>query len=141
MEKADQRSQPGDYVPVNVAEHRGMILVTAPVAGSNLRDISVVLENNRLEIEGRPMGGQNMDYLVHEWHPGQYRRSVELSVPVTGEGSFAHYGNGMLMVHLEKAGEPQAGSRYSIEVTAPSHEEVHPGERRVEPGIASPTSR
>lgn len=130
MEKADEVSEPGDYVPVNVAEHRGMVLVTAPLAGSNLGDISVALEGNRLEIETRPMGGQNMDYLLHEWHPGLYKRSVQLSVPVTGEGSFAHYGNGMLMVHLEKADKPQPGSRYSIEVTTPSHEEIHPGEQR-----------
>ncbi len=130
MNEAEQMSDPGEYVPVNVAEHRGRVLVTAPLAGCNLHNIRVGLEGNRLELEGQPMGGQNMDYLLHEWHPGLYRRSVELPLPVTGEGAIAHYGNGMLMVYLEKAEKVQHGSSYSIEVTTPTHEEVHPGEKR-----------
>jgi HSP20 family molecular chaperone IbpA len=130
MDEAEHGAEPGQYVPVNIAVHRGRVLVTAPLAGCNLHNIRVGLEGNRLDLEAQPMGGQNMDYLVHEWHPGLYRRSVELPLPVTGEGAFAHYGNGLLIVHLEKAEKVQPEASYSIEVTTPSHEEVHPGEKR-----------
>lgn len=134
MDEAKKKSEPGDYVPVNVAEHRGRLLVTAPLAGCNLRNIRVLLQGDRLDLEARPMGGQNMDYLLHEWHPGLYRRSVQLPLPVTGEGAFAHYGNGLLIVHLEKSEKVQPETSYSIEVTTPSHEEVHPGEKPNEAG-------
>lgn len=115
--------------PVNVADHRGRLLVTAPLAGCNGNHIRVVLEGNCLQIAGTPMGGENMSYLVHEWHPGAYSRSVELPAPVKGEGAFAHFGNGILIVYLDKSDEPQTGT-HTIEVTRPTHEEVHPAERR-----------
>lgn len=92
------RAEPAQEVPVNLARHRGRLVVTAPLPGCNPSDITVVIAGDRLEIAGDVMGGQKMDYVIREWHPGGYTRTVQLPSSVDGIGATAHYGNGVLVV-------------------------------------------
>jgi len=86
-------------VPVNVYETSSALVVLAPLVGVMPDDVQVTLTAGRLVIEAEERSPSTKEYLVQEWTPGPYHRTVD--VPDTyGRLSTATLTNGQLVVRL-----------------------------------------
>ena len=95
------------HVPVNMYETAGRLVVVAPLPGVMADDITVTVEDGRLDIRAAMRSAAPKDYILHEWHYGPYERSVDIPSGY-GAGATASFGNGQLAISLAK-GAPENG--------------------------------
>jgi HSP20 family molecular chaperone IbpA len=93
------------HVPVNVYETSSALVLSAPLVGVMPDDVLVTLEPGRLVIDAEERSPATKEFLVQEWTPGPYHRSVD--VPTThGHLATATLTNGQLMVRLTRGEGP-----------------------------------
>jgi HSP20 family protein len=104
---------------VDVAEKEGEIEVTAELPGLEEKDIEVTVDEHGLSLRGekkqeRKEEGEN--YYRMERSFGSFQRYIPLTGPVDREKVKARFKNGVLKIHLPKAGEgSQKGKKIRIE--------------------------
>lgn len=109
-------------VPVQIHQTDQLIVVAAPMPGLEPQDISVMIANDKVTIQGNYRGSrqQQGELLVGEWTVGPYFREVVLPQPVNGPLANATYGNGVLALALPKMEQGSQGSytEFQLEVVA-----------------------
>lgn len=95
------------HVPVNTWMTDHELVVEAPMPGIKPENISVNVQQNKLDIKGMVSGthGEGKDYLSQEWHLGPYQRTLDLPCPVNAEIANANFGDGVLILRLPKSEE------------------------------------
>jgi len=91
-------------VPVNLYQTDEALVLVAPLPGVMADDVEVVVEPGQVTVSAAMRTAAPKDYLLHEWHYGPYRRSIELPWGF-GATAAASFGNGQLAVHLGR-GDP-----------------------------------
>src|SRR5947209_2554922 len=91
-------------VPVNLYRTDEALVLVAPLPGVMADDVEVVVEPGQVTVSAAMRTAAPKDYLLHEWHYGPYRRSIELPWGF-GATAAASFGNGQLAVHLGR-GDP-----------------------------------
>ena len=103
-------------LPVDAYETDENVVLLASVAGLNLDDLEITLDNDILVIRGEVNGQEaDVEYLLHERFHGKFERRLNINIPVDVNASEATYQNGVLRLVLPKA--PEAKPR-RIEVAA-----------------------
>jgi HSP20 family molecular chaperone IbpA len=105
-------------LPVRVYEAGQKIMIAAPMAGLEPRDIAVTVEGDRVRIRASRRGPHHDDkrLAVAEWSVGPYDRELRLSSFVDGPLTNVTYGNGVLVVAMPRArsGERAAAAQISL---------------------------
>ncbi len=96
------------YVPVNMYETEGAVVIVAPLPGVMADDIEVTVEGGTATIRAAMRTAATKDYILHEWHYGPYERTLQLPDGFGGRGA-ATLGNGQLAVRVER-GDPSPGA-------------------------------
>jgi len=91
-------------VPVNLYQTDEALVLVAPLPGVMADDVEVVVEPGQVTVSAAMRTAAPKDYLLHEWHYGPYRRSIELPRGF-GATATASFGNGQLAVQLGR-GDP-----------------------------------
>jgi len=91
-------------VPVNLYRTDEALVLVAPLPGVMADDVEVVVEPGEVTVSAAMRTAAPKDYLLHEWHYGPYRRSIELPWGF-GATATASFGNGHLAVQLGR-GDP-----------------------------------
>jgi HSP20 family molecular chaperone IbpA len=86
-------------VPVNVYETSSALVVMAPLVGVMPDDVLVTLDAGELVIEAEERSPATKEFLVQEWTPGPYHRSVDVPSGY-GRLATATLTNGQLVVRL-----------------------------------------
>ena len=84
---------------VNVYETSSSLVVLAPLVGVMPDDVLVSLDAGRLLIDAQERSPATKEFLVQEWTPGPYRRTVDVP-PSYGHIASATLANGQLVVRL-----------------------------------------
>ncbi|HEX2273537.1 MAG TPA: Hsp20/alpha crystallin family protein, partial [Acidimicrobiales bacterium] len=95
-------------VPVNVYETHGALVLVAPLPGVMADDVEVTIEDGQVLIEAEMRTPAEKGYLLHEWHYGPFRRTVDIPAGFGGNAA-ASFGNGQLAVRLERSDTPVSG--------------------------------
>ncbi len=95
------------FVPVNMYETEGAVVVVVPLPGVMADDIEITVDGRQATIRAAMRTAATKDYILHEWHYGPYERTVELPEGFGGRGA-ATLGNGQLALRVER-GEPSPG--------------------------------
>lgn len=105
-------------VPVRIYQNDDKILLAAPMAGLEPRDISVTIAGNVVTIRGEERGPRQHErnLLVDEWRIGPYYREITLPETVDGALTNATYGNGVLVLSMPKAGDGRPGSHVDFQL-------------------------
>jgi HSP20 family protein len=98
-------------VPVRVYEGDERLMVMAPLPGLEPPDISVTVQGDRVVIRGEQRGPRQDERRLHlaEWSVGPYHRELTLPERVDGARGNATYGNGVLVLALQKASPAGSG--------------------------------
>jgi HSP20 family protein len=99
--------------PVDIAEEKDRILITAELPGFKESEISIQTENGMLTLSGeRRFEKETSEKAYHrvERSYGQFVRSFSLPNNVDREKIRAHFTNGLLQVELPKREEAKARS-------------------------------
>ena len=97
-----------DQPPMDIFEDETVVQVEIEVPGMNGRELTVRLDQDRLNIEGFKHSGSDSDclrYICVEREYGVFRRVVELPVSVDASGVTAALNNGVLKIRLPKVQE------------------------------------
>ena len=103
--RATEQVMRPQYVPVNVYETDGALVVVAPLPAVQPSDVNLDLTPGCLRITAHVRSAPPRTYLVHEWDYGGYEREVELPEGF-GAGVEASLANGQLAVRVLR-GEPE----------------------------------
>jgi HSP20 family protein len=89
-------------IPVQLHRADQLLVLAAPMPGLEPSDISVVIDGDRVSIDGTYRGSRQdqPDVLVSEWTMGPYHRDINLPQLVNGELTKATYGNGVLVLAM-----------------------------------------
>lgn len=97
-------------VPANVFDADKDLMVQFPLPGVLPEDIEVECTDRQLVVHAKRRGKEDpREYLAHEWHPGPYRREIDLVVAVDAEHANASFSNGILSISLPKARQTRPG--------------------------------
>ena len=93
-------------LPVDAYETADSVVLTASVAGLNLDDLDITLDDGVLVIRGAVNGvDEEVNYLLRERFHGKFERRLHINIPVNIENAQATYENGVLRLVLPKAEE------------------------------------
>ena len=95
------------FVPVNMYETEGAIVIVAPLPGVMADDVEVTVQGRQATIRAAMRTAATKEYILHEWHYGPYERTVELPDGFGGAGA-ATLGNGQLALRVQR-GDPSPG--------------------------------
>lgn len=104
-------------VPVDVEEDGNQIVVRADLPGVEKDRIQISADRDTLVIRAadtRAVREENEQYLRQERSKREFRRRLQLPVPVDPGSAEAAYENGVLTVRMEKA---DGGARQDIDIT------------------------
>ena len=89
-------------IPVQLHCADQLLVLAAPMPGLEPSDITVVIDGDRVSIDGTYRGSRQdqPDILVSEWTMGPYHRDIILPQPVNGGLTNATYGNGVLVLAM-----------------------------------------
>lgn len=93
--------------PVEVYETEDQLVVTAEIAGIVEAQLSVVVEQDLLQIRGERLDdrdGERRSYHETGIAHGQFAADVYIPFAIDADRSHAEYANGLLSVRLPKAG-------------------------------------
>lgn len=90
----------------DIYETEAEIVVTADIPGANDKSVNVTLERNVLTIQAytRPVASNEYGLTYAEYEEGDYQRSFRLSDEIDREHIQAVVSDGVLRLHLPKAG-------------------------------------
>lgn len=100
----DRGGLPGTWAPaVDVFETEGSFLLLAELPGVRREDIQLQVRDRWLEVSGRrqPLG-ESASFLRMERSYGPFRRALELTAPIDGDGITAAFERGVLQVLIPK---------------------------------------
>ena len=95
-------------VPVNMYETHDALVIVAPLPGVMADDVEVTLADGQVHIAAEMRTPAEKGYLLHEWHYGPFRRTVDIPDGF-GAGAAASFGNGQLALRLERGAPPDGG--------------------------------
>ena len=107
----------GFIPPVDVYEKGNEVVVEAPLAGVDPKDVEISLDGTTLTICGKKEHKKEVDekdYYHKEVRYGVFRRTVQLPVQVLAEKAKASSDNGVLKITLPKA--PGAKKEKSLKI-------------------------
>jgi HSP20 family protein len=96
-------------LPVDIYQTEDSVIVETPLPGIDPKNIEVSVDHNVLTIRGKVEHKTEIDeknYYRKEVRSNSYHRAVALPVHVDQAKAEADYKNGMLIVRLPKASEP-----------------------------------
>ena len=111
MQALQKRSPGGIIPPVDMYETKDAVVVEAPVAGIDPKNIEVSIGNGVLTIKGqsqRKTEVDEKDFYRKEIRQGTVFRQIALPASVKSEGAEADYENGVLKISLPKADQKKA---------------------------------
>lgn len=111
---AERRGTRAAWMPINVHEEGGAVVVTAAVAGLRPEDLEVQCAENVLTLRARSEIPEHQ-YLHQELRSGEYQRQVALPVDCRCDEAEAGVENGLLTVRVPKV-RPQAPEKIRIRV-------------------------
>lgn len=117
MRALEKRSPGGIIPPVDMYETKDAVVVEAPVAGLDPKNIEVSIDSGVLTIKGhseRKTEVDEKDFYRKEIRQGTVFRQIALPASVKSEGAEADYENGVLKISLPKADQKQA---ISVKIT------------------------
>jgi len=97
-------SRPAD-VPVDLLEHKTCFQVLVNLPGVQPQDIDITFQNGILQISGSlPRGYTDSEATIHvkERYGGQFRRRIQLELPIDVENITAEFQAGVLNLILPK---------------------------------------
>lgn len=116
MTRGDLQSS---FVPaIDVYETKDAVMVEAPLAGVDPKDVSVSVDNGRLTIEGQSKTEHEMDdknYYRKEVRSGSFFRRIGLPTSVKEDEISAEFENGILKVTCPKA-SPEGGKKVDVKI-------------------------
>ncbi len=93
-------------LPVDAYETADSVILTASVAGLNLDNLDITLDDGVLIISGEVNGvEEEVNYLLRERFHGKFERRLHINIPVNIETAQATYHDGILRLELPKAEE------------------------------------
>lgn len=96
-----------NFMPaIDVYQTENDVIVEAPLAGVDAKDVNISIENDVLTIEGRSEKKTEVDeknYYRKEIRSGMFHRTVALPVAVSGDKAEANFDKGMLKITIPKA--------------------------------------
>jgi hypothetical protein len=108
---------------VRVYRTADRIMVAAPMPGLEPPDIMVIVDGDRLTIEGKERGPHQheRDLMRAEWTIGPYYRELELLHPVRADLVNATYDNGVLVLAMPTLdpGQPRVLPRFVSRLSRP----------------------
>lgn len=93
---------------VDVYEDSNNVVVEAPLAGVDVDDIDIAIENDVLSIQGSTEKKSEVDdknYYRKEVRYGSFHRAIALPCAVDGDQAAAEYKDGVLKVTVPKAAQ------------------------------------
>ena len=81
------------------------IIIEAPVAGVEIEDLDITVEDDTIKIKGkrnRLEKAKKRDYLLQECYWGSFSREIILPVEVNGEKAEAEKKQGILLIKIPK---------------------------------------
>lgn len=109
MEKFISKSGMSGFAPaIDVYETKDNVVVQAPLAGVDPKDVEISIENDVLTIKGEAKRESEVDdknYYRKEISTGSFFRSITLPSHVKSEGAKAESEEGMLKITIPKAEE------------------------------------
>jgi HSP20 family molecular chaperone IbpA len=106
-----------DPMPVNLFVTTSSAVLVAPLPGVMAEHVQVVLTDDRLTIVAERAVDPDHDWVLHEWSPAGFERTVELPEGV-GWPVTASVANGQLTVTLARRGTRPEGQAITIVPTA-----------------------
>ena len=111
MSEAERTRARKAYVPrADIYETSDNIVVVADMPGIDENSVDITLEKNVLTISGyvEPEAPENLSLAFAEYEVGDYQRSFTLSNQIDQANIEATVKNGVLRLHLPKAGPAKA---------------------------------
>lgn len=109
MERFMQEHTSQGFAPaIDVYETKNDVIVEAPLAGVNPKDVEISIENDVLTIKGETKKESEVDdknYYRKEVRSGSFFRSVALPSRVVSDKAEAESAEGMLKITIPKAEE------------------------------------
>jgi HSP20 family protein len=103
---------PKGFTPaVDVYETKNEVVVEAPLAGVDPKDVEISIENDILTIKGKTSKESEVEeknYYRKEVRSGSFQRSIVLPTHVVADKAKAKSVDGMLKISIPKAGESKA---------------------------------
>jgi HSP20 family protein len=94
------------FLPVDAYTTDNEIVIHALIPGVTPDNVNITIEDNTLTIAGEiPAPAEDVDWVMRETTYGQFRRTLNLNVPVNADAADASFENGRLILHLPKAEE------------------------------------
>jgi len=87
------------YVPVNVYETPGALVVLAPLPAVTPKDVTIEVRPGAVRFWAHLRSAGPRDFLVHEWDYGCYEREIDLPEGY-GRGLEATLANGQLAIRV-----------------------------------------
>jgi HSP20 family protein len=110
------------WVPyVDISEKKDQVVVEVELPGISPRDITVLLDSNRIEIKGlrrRRHPPKRVKYMQLEREYGPFYRCVFLPEVVVPEKAIAELENGVLTIALKKHSK-EKGKKVVLEISKP----------------------
>lgn len=117
MQSLTNRNPGGIIPPVDMYETKDAVVVEAPIAGIDPKNIEVSIDNGILTIKGqsqRKTEVEEKDFYRKEIRQGTVFRQIALPASVSSEKAEADYKNGVLKISLPKADQKKA---ISVKIT------------------------
>ena len=93
-------------LPVDAYITEENVVLTASVAGLNLDDLEITMDDDQLIIRGAINGvEEEVDYVLRERFHGKFERRLQVNIPVDMDAVEATYEQGVLRIVLPKAEE------------------------------------
>lgn len=93
-------------LPVDAYVTEDSVVLTASVAGLNLDDLEITVDDDVLVIRGEVNGvEENANYILRERFHGKFERRLQINIPVNVNAAEATYESGVLRLVLPKAEE------------------------------------
>lgn len=111
MQSLTSRSPGGIIPPVDMYETKEAVVVEAPIAGIDPKNIEVSIDSGVLTIKGqsqRKTEVEEKDFYRKEIRQGTVFRQITLPASVKSEGAEADYNNGVLKISLPKADQKKS---------------------------------
>jgi HSP20 family protein len=109
-----RRGAGGEWMPVNVFEEEGAVVVEAAIPRVRPEDVELNCTNNVLTIRGRTQA-PDREYLHQEIHSAEYQRQIALPGDCRFEQAQASVEDGVLTVRVPKD-RPRAPEKIRIQV-------------------------
>lgn len=96
------------FVPVEISEQNGTVLVKADIAGFKPEEVEISVKDNMLMISGKTEKSEEKkdeNVVYSDFRSNRFFRQMTLPEPVLGDNAKAEVKDGMLTISLPKAGK------------------------------------